>query len=89
MSIKVEVLFTPGCQKCAKARDELRILLQTMSGQGVVWRDVDLLEELDYAVELGVLGPSAVAIDGELVFPALPKPEALRKELERRLATVG
>lgn len=89
MTIRVEVFFTPGCPKCARAREELRGVLQALSDQGVAWRDVDLLEELDYAVELGVLGPSAIAVEGELIFPALPKPEALRKELERRLATIG
>jgi thioredoxin 1 len=89
MSIKVEVFFTPGCSKCEGAKAGLHEVVQTMAGQGVVWRDVDLLENLDYAVDLGVVGASAIAIDGDLVFPTLPKPEALRQELERRLAPRG
>jgi len=40
---------------------------------------------MDYAVELGVMAPPAIAIDGELVFPALPTPDRLREELIRRL----
>jgi len=31
------------------------------------------------------MAPPAIAIDGELVFPALPTPERLREELIRRL----
>ena len=34
---------------------------------------------------MGVLSAPAIAIDGELVFAALPKPQRLREELERRL----
>lgn len=51
----------------------------------VAWRDVNILEELDYAVELGVFAPPSIAIDGELVFPKLPTADKFRKELMRRL----
>lgn len=89
MSLRVEIFFTPGCRKCARSREELRGVLQALAGRGVAWRDVDLLEELDYAVELGVVGPSAIAVEGELLFPNLPTPEVLRQELERRLVAAG
>lgn len=36
-------------------------------------------------VELGVMSPPSIAIDGELVFPKLPTPEKLRAELLKRL----
>jgi hypothetical protein len=45
-----------------------------------------VLQEIDRAVALGVVSPPSLAIDGELVFPALPTPERLRDELMRRLA---
>ena len=56
---------------------------------GVRWRDVDILEELDYAVELGILRPPAMAIDGVLVFPALPDAERLRQALMEKLERVA
>lgn len=49
------------------------------------WRDVNLLDELDYAVALGVLTPPSLAIDGELVFAKLPSAAQLREALVRRL----
>lgn len=52
----------------------------------MAWREVNLLDELDYAVRLGVLTPPSMAIDGELVFAKLPRPARLRNELSRRLA---
>lgn len=85
MGLLVEIFFTPGCNKCSQAREELYSVLHALRDRGVAWRDVDLLEELDYAVELGVMGASAIAIEGELVFSRLPKPAVLQRELERRL----
>jgi predicted thioredoxin/glutaredoxin len=36
-------------------------------------------------VRLGVLSTPAIAVDGELVFSALPSAKKLRQTLERRL----
>ncbi len=43
-----------------------------------------MLNEMDYAVERGVLSLPAIVIDGELVFSALPSPQQLRAALLRR-----
>lgn len=80
--ILVEIFSTPGCGKCAQARQPLKAVAESLSA--VRWREVNILEELDYAVDLGVLSPPAIAIDGELVFPTLPGTERLRQELMRR-----
>ncbi len=86
MGIKVEVFSTPGCSDCERARDHLKSVAMALGGDRVQWRDVNLLDELDYAVALGVLTPPSMAIDGELVFPRLPRPARFREELTRRLA---
>ncbi|EGW55240.1 hypothetical protein TevJSym_ae00970 [endosymbiont of Tevnia jerichonana (vent Tica)] len=46
---------------------------------------VNVLEELDYAVQIGVLATPAIAIDGELVFTALPSEKRLRQTLQQRI----
>lgn len=81
--ILVEIFSTPGCGRCAQARAALKAVAESLSA--VRWREVNILEELDYAVDLGVLSPPAIAIDGELVFPALPGAEHLRQALLKRL----
>ena len=58
----------------------------TQEAPDLIWRDVNVLEELDYAVELGVLTLPAVAIDGELVFASLPSPLELRDAIAQRQA---
>jgi hypothetical protein len=44
-----------------------------------------VLDELDYAVSLGVLTLPAMAVNGKLAFPLLPTPEQLRTEIVRHL----
>ncbi len=53
----------------------------------IQWREVDVVEELDYAVQLGVLSMPSIAIDGELVFKSQPSMKELRATLEARLQT--
>ena len=86
MAIKVEIFSAPGCTRCAQARGPLKAVVDALGADRVIWREVDVLAETDYAVELGVVATPAVAIDGRLEFPALPSPERLRAELVRRLA---
>lgn len=89
MKILVEVFSAPGCARCAQTREALKLVAEALGPDRVAWRDVNVLEEMDYAVELGVMAPPSIAIDGKLVFPALPTPERLREELARRLDREG
>lgn len=81
--MKIEVLHASGCASC---RQELATLRQAAVDvdPAVDWHEVDILQAIDYAVELGVLKPPAVAIDGELVFPKLPQPEQLAAAIRAR-----
>lgn len=84
--MKLELFFTAGCTSCDAAREGLKAVA-TQVARDLVWRDVNVLDELDYAVELGVLTLPAVAIDGELVFTSLPSPTELRKVIAQRQAS--
>lgn len=82
MTVKIEVIAAPGCKKCAGAQGELRAIAVSMLGESrLVWREINVLEELDYAVSLGVLSMPAIAVNGELTFPSLPTPEQFRAVL--------
>ncbi len=84
MNLKLEVFSVPGCDNCAQAKKALKSVVEELDA-GVEWRDVNILDEMDYAVELGIVTSAAIAIDGELVFPKLPTADRLRAELVRRL----
>ncbi|VAW66702.1 hypothetical protein MNBD_GAMMA09-2806 [hydrothermal vent metagenome] len=81
MSIKVEVFSSPGCGKCGHAKDVLKKLVNDLGGDAIEWREVNILEDLDYAVKLGVLSTPSIAINGELVFTSLPSVKKLQAEL--------
>lgn len=85
MTIKIEVFSTPGCSRCEPAQDNLKAIAHAFGEQQVTWRDVNLLDESPYAVQLGVLTPPSMAINGERVFAELPNDQQLREELTRRL----
>ena len=82
--MKVEVLHASGCAKCLRQLEGLRVAARE-ADPTVEWAELDILKSLDYAVELGVLTPPALAIDGELVFPSLPTPGALTAAMRKRL----
>lgn len=84
--LKVEVFSSPGCGKCTQAKNMLKTMVEEMGQGRITWRDVNILEEMDYAVELGVMSSPAIAIDGKLVFSSLPSLDKLRAELGKRLA---
>ena len=81
MNIKVEVFSSPGCGKCGHAKDVLRKLAEELGGDAIQWREVNILEELDHAVELGVLSTPSIAINNKLIFTRLPSLKKLRSEL--------
>ncbi|MBU6457992.1 MAG: thioredoxin family protein [Bradyrhizobium sp.] len=81
--MKVELFYTPGCEKCADGKDALRATALELVPD-LVWREVNVLEEIDYAVEVGVLTLPSIAIDGEVAFSSLPTCRQLRRELIRR-----
>lgn len=85
MPIKVEVFSSPGCGKCGHAKEVLKKLAEELGGNSINWREVNILEELDYAVELGVLSTPSIAINDELVFTSLPSAKKLRNELLEHL----
>jgi thioredoxin 1 len=89
MSMKVEVFSTPGCSKCAQSRDALQAAVEAFGHAKVTWREVNVVDDIEYAVALGVLVPPSIAIDGELVFPTLPTATKLKDELMRRLEQRG
>jgi len=84
--IKVEVFSSPGCGKCGHAKEVLRNLADELGGENIQWREVNILDEIDHAIELGVMSTPSIAINSELVFSSLPSAKKLRAELESRLS---
>lgn len=80
--VTVELFFAKGCSKCAEARDALREAAQ--SAGAAEWKEVDIAENPNRAVDLGVVSTPAVVIDGKLIFSAMPTAPDLRKAIQAR-----
>jgi thioredoxin-like negative regulator of GroEL len=81
--MKVEMFYSPGCAACEDRQSELRAAAHKAVGD-LEWRNVNVLENMDAAVELGVITLPAIVIDGEVVFTSLPTKAQLCKALTER-----
>lgn len=85
-SVVVEVLTASGCGRCQKARALAGDVIAELGGdKRIQYREINVLEEIDYAVKLGVMRTPAIALNGELVFPAPPSRARLRQAIVDRL----
>jgi glutaredoxin len=81
--MKVEIFYTPGCSECVAAHAKLRTAARE-AVKDLEWRELNVLDDLDYAVELGVITLPSIVVDGELVFTSMPTVAQLREALIKR-----
>jgi glutaredoxin len=85
--VTVEVLTASGCSRCQKVKALARGVIAELGGHRVQYREINVVEEIDYAVELGVLSTPAIALNGELVFTSTPSAAKLRQAIQQRLVS--
>ncbi len=66
MSVKIEVFVTEACPCCAGAEKLVAETVAALGEEKFELRIVDVVEELDRAVAIGVLRVPAIAIGGTL-----------------------
>lgn len=84
--MRIELFYSDGCGGCTASRRVLKEAVLEAFPAEADWRDLEILEHIDRAVELGVLSVPAVAVDGELVFAKLPTVQQLVAALTARAA---
>ena len=85
MTLQIEVFSAPGCSKCGQAKVRLKKVVEILGGGQIDWREVNILEELDYTVSLGILATPAIAMNGQLVFTGLPSEKTLQRVVMKHL----
>lgn len=85
--LNIEIFSAPGCNKCSKAFQLAETVLADLESSTIELRLVNIVEELDYAVELGIRATPGIVINGVLVFTATPTKEALHESIVSRLST--
>lgn len=86
--MKIELFHVPGCRQCEGAVTALRTAAHDVV-PNLSWREVNVLQELDRAVELGVFTLPALVVDDDLAFAPLPTPQELSEVLIRRSRAVS
>lgn len=81
--MKLEIFYTPGCSACVAQHDELRAAAQAIV-KDLEWHDVNVLDNVDRAVDRGVLTLPSIVIDGEVAFTSMPTVAQLREALIAR-----
>ncbi len=81
--LKVEIFSSPGCTKCLQAKEYLLQFMQHYGEAIVHVSELNVIDNLDYAVQLGVLTTPAIAINGKLCFTGLPSLKQLQTHLEK------
>lgn len=84
-TILVEVLTASGCTRCQQAKLLAKAVIAELADPRIQYRELNVVEEIDYAVALGIMSTPAIALDGKLVFPAVPSRAALRQAIKQRL----
>jgi len=77
------MFYSPGCAACEDRQAELRSAAQE-AVKDLEWLDVNVIDNMDTAVELGVITLPSIVIDGEVVFTSLPTRAQLCKALTVR-----
>ena len=81
--MKVELFYAPGCNACSSTSEELRAAA-LRAIEDLEWREINAAENVDRAVELGVLTLPSIAIDGVLVFTSMPTAAQFSEALKRQ-----
>lgn len=79
MPLEIELFYSPYCTRCATARRRVQALLAAPADRKFIYRERNVLENLERAVELGVTATPALAIAGKLVHADSWRETHLRK----------
>lgn len=86
-NVDIEVFTSTVCSNCQRASRLVEQLLKEPGFENVTWREVEVVEEIDFAVACGVLATPSIAIGGELIFSASPSIQQLRNAVQDYLAS--
>jgi len=83
--LKIELFSSTFCDRCEKVKQRIKEMLDQINDDAIIYRELDVLEHLDYAVSLGVLTTPTIVINGELALTGMPPIKNLKDELNKHL----
>ena len=83
--IKIELITSTACPACVTIKERLMTVIEELDQTRINFREIGVLENLDYAVKLGVLSTPAIVINGKLAFSSVPSLKKLQNVLQLHL----
>jgi len=83
--INIEIFCAPSCTRCGRTVKLVEDAIKSLDTSSVLWRKVNIIDEIDYAVELGIRATPATVINGELVFTASPDKNTLVQKIKEAM----
>jgi len=68
----IDLFWASSCSRCQQAKLGIKKAIEQLDNKRLSYRELDVLEEIDYAVKIGVLKTPSIAINGNLVYSSLP-----------------
>jgi len=87
--VNIEVFCAPNCDRCESAVKSLKDTIRMIDASSVVWRKVNIVDEFDYAVELGLRATPAIVINGKLMFTGKPDQKTLVETIATMITSVN
>ncbi len=85
MKVHLELFTANVCAHCVQAKGVMTGLVQELDDDRIQLNFVDVVENLDHAVEMGVLVTPALAVNDRLVFAPLPGRKTVLNALKAEL----
>lgn len=85
MKVQLELFTADACSYCVQAKSILTGLVEELDNDQIELNFIDVVENIDHAVEMGVLVTPALAVNGRLVFAPLPGRKTVLHALKAEL----
>jgi len=83
--MQLELFTADICSRCIRARGVMTAVVEELGDDQVEVAFLDVVENLDHAVETGVLVTPALAVNGKLMFSPLPDRDRILRSLRTEL----
>lgn len=84
--VVIELFTGPACANCANAKERVSRVVRRLDSKRFELRVVDVVDEIDHAVAMGVLATPSIAINGVLVFSSAPPMAKIERVLRSYLS---
>ncbi|MCH8002993.1 MAG: thioredoxin family protein [Nanoarchaeota archaeon] len=81
--IRVELLTAPGCSKCAKAKENIKSILNRFKDK-VNYTEIDVSKNPKKLLKFGVMMTPAIIINNKLEFEGTPSERELEEKLKEK-----